>query len=74
MWEMAALGRQGVVCVLERGHIANRHPLGDLVLKITWNAEDQELGDDEVENPVECVSAGSGHEAVFTFRVEFSDL
>ena len=40
MWEMAALGRQGVVCVLEHAHIANRHTLGDLVLKITWNAED----------------------------------
>lgn len=32
------------------------------------------MDDNEVENPVECVSAGSGHEAVFTFRVEFSDL
>lgn len=60
---MAALGRQGVVCALEHGHIANRHTLGDSILKITWNADD--LGD----NPVECVSAGSGHEAMFTFRV-----
>lgn len=44
------------------------------VLKVTWDTEDWEVGGSVVENPVKCASAGSGHETILTFRIEFRDL